>query len=50
VSKHGGEIGMCPSCTGARGNGDAELVEDTKRGSMDELTSWTQAADRVLVF
>jgi len=50
VTKHGGEVGVCASCMDARGIGDAELVEGTRRSSMDELTSWTCEADRVLVF
>jgi uncharacterized protein involved in oxidation of intracellular sulfur len=50
VSKHGGEIGVCSSCMDARGISDAELVEGTQRSSMDELTSWTREADKVLVF
>jgi uncharacterized protein involved in oxidation of intracellular sulfur len=50
VSKHGGEIGVCSSCMDARGIADAELVEGTKRSSMDELTAWTLEADKVLVF
>jgi uncharacterized protein involved in oxidation of intracellular sulfur len=50
VSKHGGEIGVCSSCMDARGIADAELVEGTKRSSMDELTAWTREADKVLAF
>lgn len=50
VSKHGGEIGVCSSCMDARGIADADLVEGTKRSSMDELTAWTRDADKVLVF
>ena len=50
VSKHGGEIGVCSSCMDARGISDAELVEGTKRSSMDELTAWTREADKVVVF
>lgn len=50
VSKHGGEIGVCSSCMDARGIADADLVEGAKRSSMDELTTWTREADKVLVF
>jgi len=50
VAAHGGEIGVCASCMDARGISDAELVEGTRRSSMDELTSWAQEADKVLVF
>lgn len=50
VSKHGGEIGVCASCMDARGIQDAQLVEGTRRSSMDELTTWTTDADRGVVF
>lgn len=50
VVKHAGEIGVCSSCMDARGIADTELVEGTRRSSMDELTVWTTEADKVLVF
>jgi uncharacterized protein involved in oxidation of intracellular sulfur len=50
VAKHGGEVGVCSSCMEARGIADADLVEDTHRSSMDELTTWTRESDKVLVF
>ena len=48
--RHQGAIGVCGSCMDARGITDAELVEGTHRSSMDELTSWTVEADKVIVF
>lgn len=45
-----GEIGVCGSCMDARGIADTELAEGCRRSTMDELTNWTQWADRVLVF
>ncbi len=50
VLKHGGEIGVCSSCMEARGISDSELIEGTRRSSMDELARWTAEADKVLVF
>jgi uncharacterized protein involved in oxidation of intracellular sulfur len=50
VSHHGGEIGVCSSCMDARGIADADLVEGSKRSSMDELTAWSREADKMLVF
>jgi len=50
VLRHGGGVGVCGSCIEARGIGEAELLEGARRSSMDELTSWTLEADRVLVF
>lgn len=49
VGRHGGEIGVCGTCMDARGIGDAELIDGTHRGSLDELTNWVQWADRTLV-
>lgn len=50
IARRRGQIGVCGSCMDARGIGDSELVEGARRSSMDELTAWTLAADRVLVF
>jgi uncharacterized protein involved in oxidation of intracellular sulfur len=46
----GGEIGVCGTCKDARGLADAELSDSSHRSSLDQLTDWTQWADRVLVF
>lgn len=50
VARQQGEIGVCASCMDARGLSDEELIEGTKRSSMDELTAWTIWADKVIVF
>jgi uncharacterized protein involved in oxidation of intracellular sulfur len=50
IAKHGSEIGVCGSCMDARGVRDDELVEGTRRSSLDELTTWTREADKLLVF
>jgi uncharacterized protein involved in oxidation of intracellular sulfur len=50
VARKGGEIGVCGSCMDARGITDGELAEGCRRSSMEELTDWTQQAERVLVF
>lgn len=44
------KIGVCGSCMDARGIRAESLVEGAHRSSMDELTAWTQQADRVIVF
>ena len=46
----GAKIGLCGTCIDARGIKPEALVEGAKRSSMEELTSWTTEADRVLVF
>ena len=50
VVHHGGEVGACGSCLDARGIADEELVEGASRSTMDQLTAWTQQADKVMVF
>lgn len=46
----GAEVGVCGSCIDARGITEADLVQSAHRSSMDELTAWTQSADKVLAF
>jgi len=46
----GAPIGVCGSCMDARGIRPEVLAEGARRSSLDELTRWTQAADKVLVF
>lgn len=50
VLKRGGEVLLCGSCMDARGLADEEIVEGSRRSSMDELTERTLATDKVLVF
>ncbi len=50
VSRKGGQIGCCGTCMDARGITDAMLVPGAARSTMDELTEWTLAAEKVLVF
>jgi uncharacterized protein involved in oxidation of intracellular sulfur len=50
VAKRGGEIGVCGTCMDARGLADGELADATHRGSLDQLTEWTEWADKILVF
>jgi uncharacterized protein involved in oxidation of intracellular sulfur len=50
VLRAGAEVGICGSCIDARGITEADLVQSAHRSSMDELTAWTQWADKLLVF
>jgi uncharacterized protein involved in oxidation of intracellular sulfur len=50
VARRAGKIGVCGTCMDARGIGEAELVEGAHRGTMAELTEWTQWADKVIAF
>jgi uncharacterized protein involved in oxidation of intracellular sulfur len=46
----GAEIAACRTCLEARGLGDEMLLEGVKRSTLDELSSWTEEADKVLSF
>jgi uncharacterized protein involved in oxidation of intracellular sulfur len=50
LARTGAKIGACGTCLDARGISDAELIEGARRSSLAELTTWTQWADKVLVF
>jgi len=43
-------VGVCGTCMDARGIEDGELIPGTHRSTMEELATWTQWADKVLVF
>jgi uncharacterized protein involved in oxidation of intracellular sulfur len=45
-----GRVLLCGTCMDARGLGEAEIMEGAHRSTMDELSSATSAADKVLVF
>lgn len=44
------EIGVCGTCMDARGMTETELIEGTKRSTLDELTNWTTWSDKVITF
>jgi uncharacterized protein involved in oxidation of intracellular sulfur len=46
----GGKIGVRGSCMDARGLKAETLSQGAHRSSMDELTSWTKGANKVIVF
>jgi uncharacterized protein involved in oxidation of intracellular sulfur len=50
VATHDGEIGVCGTCMDARGITETELAEGTHRSTLEQLTDWTQWADKTLVF
>jgi uncharacterized protein involved in oxidation of intracellular sulfur len=45
-----GQVLVCGSCMDARGIMEGQLMEGTRRSSMDELGAATLAANTVLVF
>ena len=40
VARHNAEIGVCGTCMDARGMTEKELIEGTKRSTLEELTPW----------
>jgi uncharacterized protein involved in oxidation of intracellular sulfur len=45
-----GQILLCGSCMDARGIKETEIVEGSRRSTLDELTERTVSAKKVLVF
>jgi len=45
-----GKVLLCGTCMDARGLTDADILEGTKRSTMDELSAETLGAFKVLVF
>ncbi len=45
-----GEVLLCGTCMDARGVAPDEIVEGSRRSTMDELASATLKADKVIVF
>ena len=45
-----GDVLLCGTCMDARGLTEADLMDGARRSTMDELSTATLAADKVLVF
>lgn len=50
LGQRGAEIGACKTCLEQRGFSDEMLLPVVKRSTLDDLTAWTEEADKVLVF
>jgi sulfur relay (sulfurtransferase) complex TusBCD TusD component (DsrE family) len=48
--QRGAQIAVCRTCLEMRGIPDASLIAGASRSTMDELVSWTEESDKVLVF
>jgi len=46
----GGKVLLCGTCMDARGLTEKELLEGSRRSTLDQLTELTLAADKLLVF
>lgn len=47
---HGAQIRLCRTCALARGIAELPLISGVSVGTMQELTEWTLAADKVIAF
>ena len=50
LGERGARVGVCKTCLEARGILDQHLSAPVKRSTLDDLTQWTEEADKVLVF
>ena len=50
VVRNRGQVGVCGTCMDARGIAESELLEGTRKSTLAELTTWTQWADKLIVF
>ena len=50
VVRNSGQVGVCGTCMDARGIAETELAEGTRKSTLAELTTWTQWADKVILF
>jgi uncharacterized protein involved in oxidation of intracellular sulfur len=50
VLRGGGTVAACGTCMDARGIAETDLIEGAERSTLAELASWTQWAEKVLVF
>jgi len=50
VARLKGSVGACGTCLDARGIAASELVDGVHKSSLSDLVSWTQWADKVIVF
>jgi uncharacterized protein involved in oxidation of intracellular sulfur len=50
VLRNKAQVGVCGTCMDARGITESELSEGTHKSTLAELTTWTQWAEKVIVF
>jgi len=50
LAARGARIGVCKTCLEERGIPDQKLISCAVRSTLDDLTRWTEDADRVLAF
>jgi uncharacterized protein involved in oxidation of intracellular sulfur len=50
LARSGAELGACKTCLEQRGISDEMLLDCVRRRTLDDLTAWTEQADKVLTF
>jgi uncharacterized protein involved in oxidation of intracellular sulfur len=50
ILSYGGTVGACGTCLEARGLAESELIDGVQKCTLQVLTDWMQAADRVIPF
>lgn len=50
AARHDAEIGCCGTCLDARGISDEALTASAQRSTLEQLTDWTEWADKVITF
>ena len=50
VVRRNAEVGVCGTCMDARGMTDDGMIDGTRRSTLDELSTWTAWADKVITF
>jgi uncharacterized protein involved in oxidation of intracellular sulfur len=48
--RQGADVGLCGTCMDARAIREEQLVEGTRRSTLEELADWTLWADKVVTF
>ena len=43
-------IGVCGTCMDARGIAETDLTDGARRSTLDELASWSEWAEKIVVF
>ena len=50
LTQQGAHVLLCGTCMNRCGLSDADAVQGTERGSMDNLVTWIEESDRVVTF
>lgn len=48
--RHGAQVGLCGTCMDARAIREDQIVQGTRRSTLEDLTDWTLWADTVISF